>query len=77
MLREGQGNRAEKARSGTVPRRALFNLDERSPNQICARPGWGSATYREREEEVQGTEKTGGDLADRKGCHFWRFVEVR
>ena len=24
MLRKGEGNRAEKARSGTVPRRALF-----------------------------------------------------
>jgi len=38
VLRKGEGNRAEKARSGTVPRRALFILDERSPNQICARP---------------------------------------
>ena len=27
----------------------------------------GTATYREREQEVQGTEKTGGDLADPQG----------
>ena len=46
------------------------------PNQICARLLKRISPYREREEEVQGSEETRGDLADRNGGHCWSLVDV-
>ena len=55
---------------------ALRFLDYTMPNQICARLLKRISPYREREEEVQGSEETRGDLADRNGGHCWSLVDV-